>query len=366
MVVHTSIRTVGVEEEFLLVDPCTGLVRAAAQQVARKVNEQLGRPAQRELTQQQVEVDTIPTADTAELRAELLRLRTVCAQAAAGSGVALVALATSPLAAAPTTTRDTRYLTMTAEFGQVGREQLTCGCHVHVGIDSREQGVAALNRIRPWLHCLTAISTNSPYWAGQDTGYQSWRTVMWQRWPSAGPTGRFDSVEAYEQLADDMVRTGVLLDRKMLYYDVRLSDHQATIEVRVPDVCGSVEDAVLVAALVRGLVSTAIRDTADGVPPLPVRTELLRVAQWRAARSGVHGELVDLAERRPVPAAGLLDRLADHVAPALRQAGDTDLVRSGLDRVLRDGTGADRQRAVYAEHHDLTEVVRDAIRRTVA
>jgi len=363
--VNTPVRTVGVEEEFLLVDPGTGLVRAAAHQVTRQVNEKLGQPVQRELTQEQVEVGTEPATDLAEVRSELRWLRQSCAEAAAGSGVALVALATSPLAAAPTTTWDTRYLTMTAEFGQVGREQLTCGCHVHIGVDSREQGVDALDRIRPWLHCLTAVSTNSPYWAGQDTGYQSWRTVMWQRWPSAGPTGPFGSVEVYERLADDMVRSGVLFDRKMLYYDARLSDHQATLEVRVPDVCGSVEDTVLVAALVRGLVSTAIRDSANGVPPLLVRTELLRVAQWRASRSGVHGELVDLVESRPVPAADLLDRLVDHMAAALRRAGDTDLVRSGLDRILRDGTGADSQRAAYAEHHDLAEVVRDAIRRTV-
>jgi carboxylate-amine ligase len=255
---------------------------------------------------------------------------------------------------------------MTTEFGRLGREQLTCGCHVHVAVDSPEEAVAALDRIRPWLACLTAISANSPFWEGQDTGYASWRSQMWQRWPSAGPTELFGSASAYEELAADLVRSGVLLDRKMLYYDARLSDHLPTLEIRVADVCGTVDVAVLVAALVRGLVLTALREWADGVPPLPVRTELLHAAQWRASRSGVRGELVEVFERRAVPAGTVLDRLVDHVGPALKFTGDAELVRSGVDAVLRNGTAADHQRAVFADRHDLVDVVRDAIRRTVA
>lgn len=354
------IRTVGVEEEFLLVDPHTGQVRAAAPQVAPRA----GWQAQRELTQEQVETGTKPVRELAELGEELISLRWRAADAAAGSGVALAALATSPLPATPTTTRNTRYLTMTAEFGQVGREQLTCGCHVHVAVDSRAEGVGALDRIRPWLPCLAAISANSPFWDGQDTGYASWRTQMWQRWPSAGPTEPFGSADAYDELADDLVRSGVLLDRGMLYYDARLSSHLPTLEVRVGDVCGSAQDAVLLAALARALVSTGARQWAAGVPPVQVRTELLRAAQWRASRSGVRGELVDVLARRPVPAPALLDRLVEHVRPELDRTGDTDLVRTGLDRLLREGTGADRQRAAYARDGDLAEVVLDAVRRT--
>src|SRR5207244_173792 len=183
-----------------------------------------------------------------------------------------------------------------------------------------------------------------------------WRTQMWQRWPSAGPTEVFGSEEAYDEVAEDLIRSGVLLDRGMLYYDARLSSHLPTLELRVADVCGSVADAVLLAALARALVSTGARDWADGVPPVPVRTELLRAALWRASRSGVLGELVDVLERRPVPAATLLDRLVEHVQPELDRAGDTEQVRSGLDRLLREGTGADRQRAAYARDGDLAEV----------
>jgi glutamate---cysteine ligase / carboxylate-amine ligase len=360
--VTTQNRTVGVEEEFLLVDPTSGRVRAAAQQVAPRV----GRQAQRELTQEQVETGTAPVLDLGQLAGELRALRQRVARAAEDSGVRLAALATSPLPADPTTTQETRYLTMTAEFGRLGREQLTCGCHVHVAVDSPDEAVAALDRIRPWLACLTAISANSPYWEGQDTGYASWRTQMWQRWPSAGPTELFGSALAYEELAADLVRSGVLLDRKMLYYDARLSDHLPTLEIRVADVCGTVEVTVLVAALVRGLVLTALRELADRTAPEPVRTEMLHAAQWRASRSGVRGELVEVFERRAVPAGTMLDRLIDHIGPALKVTGDAELVRAGIDRILRDGTAADRQRAVYAQDHDLADVVRDAVERTVS
>lgn len=357
----THNRTVGVEEEFLLVDPGSGLVQAAAQRVAPRV----GRQAQRELTQEQVEIGTPPALELGQLEQDLLALRRRVAEVATGTGIALAALGTSPLPAEPTTTHDTRYLTMTAEFGRLGREQLTCGCHVHIAVDSPDQAVAALDRIRPWLACLTAISANSPFWEGQDTGYASWRTQMWERWPSAGPTELFGSAAAYQELAADLVRSGVLLDRKMLYYDARLSDHLPTLEIRVADVCGTVETTVLVAAIVRGLVLTALRELEEGIPPLPVRTELLHAAQWRASRSGVRGELVELFERRAVPASTMLDRLADHIGPALKTNGDAEYVRVGLDRVLRDGTAADRQRAVFAETGDLAAVVRDAVQQTV-
>jgi glutamate---cysteine ligase / carboxylate-amine ligase len=356
-----QIRTVGVEEEFLLVDPYTGCPRAAAPQVTPKA----GRQAQHELTQEQVETGTKPVRAMEDLRGQLVRLRQRTARAAADAGVALAALGTSPLPATPTTTRSTRYLTMTAEFGQVGREQLTCGCHVHVGVASRAEAVGALDRLRPWLPCLAAISANSPFWQGHDTGYASWRTQMWQRWPSAGPTELFGSEEAYDEVADDLIRSGVLLDRGMLYYDARLSAHLPTLELRVADVCGSVADAVLLAALARALVGTGAREWAEGVPPPPVRTELLRAAQWRASRSGVYGELVDVFERRAVPASSMLDRLFEHLRPELDTAGDADLVRSGLDRILAEGTAADRQRAAYARDGDLAEVVLDAVRRTI-
>jgi carboxylate-amine ligase len=354
------LRTFGVEEEFLLVDPETATVRPAAPEVVPAGPE----PIQHELTREQVETGTPPCVRTSELHDSLVRLRRDAARAAEVAGVALAALGTSPLPAQPTTTRTRRYLQMERAFARLGHEQLTCGCHVHVSVRSRAEAVGALDRIRPWLACLLAVSTNSPFWQGEDTGYASWRTQVWQRWPSAGPTEVFGSEASYDQLADALV-SGGLIDRGMLYFDARLSAHLPTLEVRVADVCPSVPDAVLLAALTRALVGTAAAEWAAGEQPVPARTELLRLAHWQASRTGLTGDLVDVARQRPVPARTLLDRLIDHVGAELDRTGDTALVTGGLDRIFRDGTGAERQRAAFARRHDLRDVVRDAVRRTL-
>jgi len=353
---------VGVEEEFLLLDPDTGRVRPAAPLIMPSAPVD----AQQEITREQIEVGTPPLISLAELRASLLRLRRATAAAARSAGVAIAALATSPLPATPTTTGDERYRQIVRRYARTGREQLTCGCHVHVSVRSRAEAVGVLDRIRPWLGCLIAISANSPFWQGEDTGYASWRTQLWQRWPSAGPTELFGSVKAYDDLANALTASGTILDRKMLYFDARPSEHLPTIEVRVADVCLSVDNAVLVAGLVRALVATAAGEWARGVPPVPARSELLRMAQWQASKSALEGDLVDVVNRQPVPAEMLLAELTRHVKVELDRAGDTTLVAAGLRRLLREGTAAVRQRAAYARRGDLVDVVRDAIEATVA
>lgn len=354
------LRTVGVEEEFLLLDLDTARVRPAAPEVVPAGSGSV----QHELTRQQVEIGTPPCVRASELHDSLVRLRREATRAAEAAGVALAALGTSPLPAEPTITRTRRYLQMDHAFARLGHEQLTCGCHVHVSVGSRAEAVGALDRIRPWLCCLLALSTNSPFWQGKDTGYASWRTQEWQRWPSAGPTEIFGSQASYEQLADALVSSG-LIDRGMLYFDARPSEHLPTLEVRVADVCLAVPDAVLLATLTRALVGTAAAEWAAGQPPVPARTELLRLAQWRASRTGLTGDLIDVTRQRPVPARALLDRLVDHVGAELDRTGDTALVTDGLDRIFRDGTGAEQQRAAFDRRHDLRDVVRDAVRRTV-
>ena len=175
------------------------------------------------------------------------------------AGARVAALATSPVPVVPQLVREGRYLAMARAFGLTADEQLTCGCHVHVGISSAEEGVAVLDRIRPWLAVLLALSANSPFWQGRDSAYASFRYQAWSRWPTAGPTDAFGSAEAYQQTVQKMVRTGTLLDTGMLYFDARLSEHFPTLEIRISDVCLYADDAVLIAALARGLVETEAR-----------------------------------------------------------------------------------------------------------
>jgi glutamate---cysteine ligase / carboxylate-amine ligase len=353
--VRVTVRTLGVEEEFLLVDPETGRPRAVGMAVLAAADELTG-----ELQQEQVETCTKPCHTLDEVGAQVRAARATAAAAAIDAGAALAPLATSPLPVEPTVTPKLRYAEMCRRFGLTAAEQLTCGCHVHVAVNSPDEGVEVLDRIRPWLAPLLALSANSPFWNGEDSGYRSYRAQVWQRWPSAGPYAPFGSAAAYRELIDTAMATETLLDEGMMYLDARLSRNHPTVEVRVADVCREPDEAVLLAGLVRALVQTAADAARRGSAPDPVRTEVLRLAAWRASRSGLEGELLDPGSWRPAPAEKVLDALVAHVTPALEDAGDLHLVRELLDGVLRRGTGARRQREVLGRTGDLAEVVRDA------
>lgn len=386
-------RTVGIEEELLLVDPATGeLVPVGPVVVAHDVrtagalragsgsqdgapqheardghdDDASDMPLETELQMQQVETATPPRTLLTELVGDVRALRRRADASAQEVGARIVALGTSPRPGVPVLTPVTRYRAMAQLMGVTAAEQLTCGCHVHVGIESEEEGVAVLDRIRPWLAVLTALSTNSPYWNGSDTGYAGYRTQVFQRFPTTGPTERFGTPAAYHGLVDDLMATGALLDEGMVYFDARLSRSYPTVEVRVADVCLEPEDAVLVAALSRGLVETAAAQWRAGEAADDVPASLLRMASWRASRSGLTSELVHPLHRRAAPAAEVVQALLDHVGPALAVGGDLPWVEEHLETVLRRGTGADRQRRVAAgTGDDLTAVVRDAVEATV-
>jgi carboxylate-amine ligase len=353
------IRNVGVEEEFLLVDPATRRAVARAQMVVAETEEERadGQPpgsgiglVASELTLQQVETATLPCGTMPELHRELVRTRQEAAGHAGADGVALAASATCPTQVSPRTTPNARYQEMVKAFGLTAREQLTCGCHVHVDVDGDEEAVGVLDRIQPWLPAVLALSVNSPLWQGQDTDFDSYRTQVWQRWPSAGPTSLFGSAESYRSRVDTMLRTGTLLDEGMVYFDARLSAKYPTLEVRVADVCLDVEETVLIATLVRALVMQLAGEWSRGEPMTEVPLEVLRLAQWRASRSGLSGALVDPASGTPAPAEAVLKRMVARVAPALEECGDVELVGELLGRSLSRGTGAARQRAAFARN----------------
>ncbi len=359
-----DVRTVGVEEEFLLVDPHSGAPVAVGGAVLAASGDGAGPDSWEmtcELQREQVETGTRPCHTADVLADELRRTRASASAAAARVGAALVPLATSPLAVEPTLTRSSRFKELARRFGLMVSEALICGCHVHVAIASAEEGVAALDRIRPWLAPLLALSANSPFWQGADSGYASYRSQVWSRWPSAGPYGLFGSAATYSAVVTSMIDSDTVLDTQMIYFDARLSRRHPTLEVRVADVCLDVDDAVLIAMLVRALVQTGVDAWEAGEPPDPVRTEILRLAAWQAGRWGLDGALLDPATWRPEPAREVLDRLVAHVTPALEQLDELGTVQDLLKAVLARGTGATRQRATLARTGDLGAVVRDVL-----
>lgn len=369
-------RTVGVEEEMLLVDIRDGrpksvqgqvLLRSALQAPGVTAHGVTG-AVEGEFQQEQLETQTPPVSALADLEDEVRRWRRSADDAARRADCRVAALASSPLPAGdgPTPTRGERYAWLQEQYGRIARQHLSCGLHVHVAIESEEEGVGVLDRIRGWLPLILALSTNSPFAHGEDTGYQSWRAQMMRAWPSAGPAPVFGSVSAYHRLVEQMIGTGVLLDPGMLYFEARLSDHHPTVEIRSADVCARPEDTVLVAALVRAMVETAATDWSRGEPAPETPTTLLTLAGFQASRWGMTGDLLDPVTCRPRPAWDVVDSVLDRLRPALEDAGDLARVTAALDRIRADGTGADLQRTTLERTGQLVDVVAQAVRLTAA
>jgi carboxylate-amine ligase len=235
---------------------------------------------------------------------------------------------------------------MTEQFGALTTDPGLNGMHVHVGIPDRETGVQILNHLRPWLPLLAAATANSPFFDGRDTGYASWRSVLWNMWPSVGPTPRLESAAHYDELIGRLIDTGAMLDDGMLYWYARLSSHLPTVELRLGDVCPTVDDAILLAALVRGLVATVRDDIGAGRPAPDIPHQVLTAAHWRASHDGLEGMAVDPVSGESRPAWQLMRRLIHLITPALERHGDLATVTLLVGRLRAHGTGAARQRAI--------------------
>jgi carboxylate-amine ligase len=222
-----------------------------------------------------------------------------------------------------------------------------------VDVPDRDTAVRTMCEVSPWLPVLLAISASSPFWQGTDTGYASWRSMLWQRWPTAGPVGCFSGAAEYDAAVEDFMRAGVISDAGMIYYDVRPSSHLPTLELRICDACPRAETVVLIAGLFRALVTDAgERLRTRGAPGCGGRHEWLRGASWRAARSGLEGALVDPETHREAPAGQVVRKLLVRLRRALEAHGDWETVRTLAETALADGSAARRMRRV-AQEEDL-------------
>ncbi|SCG73618.1 carboxylate-amine ligase [Micromonospora humi] len=361
----TDLLTVGVEEEFLLADPHTGTAVPAVELVMEQVPAELRGQVEREFQTSQIEIGSPPGLDLSSIRHSLGMLRAELADAAERAGVRLLAIGTGPVdGPVPPVVDKPRFDRMIERFRLLVPGPGNNGMHVHVGVPDPDTGVQVLNHVRPWLPILQAVTVNSPFARGADTGYASWRSIEWERWPSVAPTPYLESHEHYQRLIRQLIASGVMLDEGMLYWYARLSAKYPTVELRIGDVCPSVDDAVLVAALVRGLVATALTDIEAGRPAVNTDHHLLVAAHWRAAHDGLEGQGVDLHDGELRPAWELLDRLVDRLRPELDRHGDLDRVTDLLGGLRRHGSGAARQRAVFERTGELVDVVADVARQT--
>jgi carboxylate-amine ligase len=348
---------VGVEEEFLLVDAESGRPAPRISSIIDDAETLAGTNAQQELHQAQIEIASPPCNQLDDLAEGLKELRSTVADAARTHQALVVALGSFPSEmgmAGQLITAEDRYRDMARANAALAREQLICGCHVHVSIEGPDRAVSIMNRVRRWLPTLLALSANSPFWEGQDTGFASYRTEVWARWPTSGPPGYFSDIEEYHDLVDRLVKTEVILDRGMAYWDVRPSENYPTLEFRVCDVVLSVDHAVALAGLIRGLVVQYGSETGESTE---LRHEWLQAASWRAARSGLSGDLIDPLDGSAKPARRAVEDLVDFVTPALDRLGDTPRVQRSVLHILEGGNGADRQRRALAIRHDLADVI---------
>ena len=360
--------TIGVEEEFQILDPQTRALRSRVGRILPVARAEVGKDVTNELYLSQIEIGTPVCRTLAEVRAELGRLRRGVIDAAEKAGARIAAAGTHPFSHwmdQPITPKP-RYLDLEADYQQLIREQVIFGCHVHVGIADRDVAIRVMNRVRPWLAPIVALSASSPFWLGEATGYASFRTQINSRFPTAGIPHEFASRAEFDQVVADLVSVGMIQDGSNIYWDIRPSSHVETVEFRIADVCTTIDEAVMVAAICRGLVRTCHAEEKRGEGCVAVRPELLKAASWHAARFGLEGNLVDVRSRTPAPAADVVRGLLGYIRPALLDAGEWEEVETLVERTLATGNSAQRQRAAHANSRRLEDVVDLVIQETSA
>jgi carboxylate-amine ligase len=351
-------RTMGIEEELQVVDAETFKLAFRAPELLSRLPDH-GYSA--ELQRSTVETNTPVCGTLEELSGDVIGLRQEVVRAAGHLGLAVAAAGTAPLSSAADLelTARGRYGRMQEDYRLLVDEHLVCGLQVHVGIDDHDLAVRLIPRIEAILPILLALSTSSPFFEGQDTGYASVRTMIWQRWPTAGRAPLTHSYGEYEQLVASLIALGVISDSKMAYFDVRPSTHVPTLELRVCDSCPLVDDAILIAGLFRAAVERAAEAELAGEAHVVRPDPLYRAAMWRAARSGLSDSLLSTgAEPLAVPAAEAVLGAVEELRGQLEETGDWEAISELTAAALARGSSSERQRARFAERGQTADVVK--------
>ncbi len=356
--------TLGVEEEFHLVDPATYRLTRSPALAEAVLRQESGPHLHAEITTTQLESATGVCTALSQLRAELVTTRAEAAGAAARAGVRILAASTHPFDSwqQQDITPAPRYQAMVDRWAGLAEQQDIVGCHVHVGVPDLETAVAVMDRARPYLAVLLAMTGSSPFHDGVDTGHHSYRTVWWSRWPNTGPPEYLGSAERFQEVVAGLVTSGVIADSSHLYWDLRPSSHLPTLEFRLADVCTDVGDVVLHAALARSLVRVLAERAGRGEPCPRPRPELLRAARWRAARHGLDGGLYDPVHGDLVPARVAVRRLLGELEDDLRTHDEWDVVVESVERLFERGTSASRQLSTWLRTRDWQEVAARIVR----
>jgi carboxylate-amine ligase len=343
--------TLGVEEEYLLVDPETrDLVVAPAKGFMERCQKQLGAHVTHELLQAQVEVGTGVCRDIAQARRELTELRGTIAKTAEAFGMALVAASTHPFANWRNQRRvdKERYITLSRDMQALAQRMVICGMHVHAGIEDNQLRIDLMNQATYFLPHLLALSTSSPFWMGQATGLKAYRPSVFGNLPRSGLPEYFASAEEWQHMLEELAQTGLCDDATKIWWDLRPSARFPTLEMRVCDVCTRLEDAIAITALYQAILSTLYRLRSQNQTWRRYRQTLVEENKWLAQRHGIQGELADFGALTRKPFADLMEELIGLVQEEAERLGCLAEVQHVRD-ILQRGTSADRQLKVYQD-----------------
>ncbi len=350
--------TLGIEEEYMIIDPETRELTSYVQEMLNRGSGVLGHNVKAEFMQSQIEVAGHVCANIHEARAELIRLRRTIGDIAAQSGKAIAAAATHPFSrwSDQVISGGERYADLYTDMQDVARRLLIFGMHVHLGFGRTDEAQALtidiMNQMRYFLPHILALSTSSPFWHGRETGLKSYRCVIFEALPRTGIPPIFSSYEEYERMIGLFVKVGSLgrdvnvKDPTRIWWDVRPNPRIGTLEIRVADICTTVDEAMCVAALIQSLAAMLIRLRATNQSWRLYRTELIKENKWRAARYGISGQLIDFGMEKAVSVGALWEEilgLMDGVLDELGTRKDVEYVHT----ILKNGTSADRQLATF-------------------
>jgi carboxylate-amine ligase len=358
--------TLGIEEEFQIVDPKTRELRSHVSEMLDEGRMLLGEQVKPEMIQSQVEVGTGICQNIQEARADITNLRAIIARLAGKNGLAIVAASTHPIShwQDQQIFDDARYQLLIEELQMVASSLLIFGLHVHVGVPDRERSIHIMNAARYFLPHVLALTTSSPFWLGHNTGLKSYRSEVFKKFPRTDIPDHFDSYSSFQRYIDLLVKTGCIDNGKKIWWDVRPHPFFPTLEFRVCDIPTRVDDTIAIAALFQAIVAKLDKLIEQNLGFRLYRRMLIQENKWRAVRYGLNGKMIDFGKQKEVPVRDLVRELLDFVDDVLDPLGSRKEVEH-IYTILERGTSADEQLKVYEETGDLKAVVDRLMERTI-
>ncbi len=357
--------TLGIEEEFAIVDPETRELRSHIQEILEGGKVLLKEQIKPEMHQSVVELGTEICTSISNAREHVVELRSKLASLANKGNLRIASVGTHPFSKwqDQLITEGERYKEIVKDMQRLARANLIFGLHVHVGIPNRESAIQVMNQARYFLPHIYALSTNSPFWGGQDTGLKGYRLKVFERFPRTGIPDAFDSLSEYEDFCKLLVKTGCIDNPKKIWWDIRLHPFFDTLEVRVCDAQSRVDDTLAIAALIQAVIAKLYKLLKYNTTFRVYRRRVLDENRWRASRYGIEGKLIDFGREAEVETRSLLNELMEFVATEVDEL-DSKQEMAHIERIMREGTGADRQLAVFHQTNDMRAVVDQIVAET--